>query len=170
MTLVVLFTSCSVDRIDEDNSIILDELNMKAIEENGSCASTNIVNIKGDYRGTCEAFIDYYKEVLVIKFTTVDYKIRTSGLFIGPMSESPIAKPGIVELGKFKFYESFKDGVYETRYKFRLVDIENNSYLIAKLKLSNDFGIENAWAQGTQVPGDDGAMFVEGFIGGCFKN
>ena len=168
IALAFIVTSCSVDSINEENSVFENDLLTRAAEANEACASANLVTSKGEYRGTVEAIMDYYNGDVIIKFTTVDWKIKESKLFFGPDSEMNTDKPSLFNLGKYSFTESFKEGVYVASYAFAMNNVDQDFSLLAVLNIKNDTQFEEVMIDGSPA-GNSKMTYVKQFVKDCYE-
>ncbi|NNF83121.1 MAG: hypothetical protein HKM99_10295 [Flavobacteriaceae bacterium] len=166
--LAFIVTSCSVDNINEENSVFENDTLTRAAEANDACASAVLVNQKGVYRGTVEAFMDYYNGDIVLKFTTVDWKIKESKMFFGPDSQMNANEPNLFTLGKYTYSESFKEGVYVANYVFAMNNVTSDFSLLAMLNIKNDYEIETIMVDGS-VAGNSKMTYVKEFVKYCYE-
>ena len=161
-------TSCSVDPIEEPLSADLNETFSRAAED--ACASTNVVNIKGTPYAVLNTYVYPEKDVMVVEITSKDWKINSSKLYIGNFKDSPFVDPSNYDETKFTFTETFINGTYTSTFKFKLSDIGPKSCLAAKIQVKNNWGYENAWADGVEVSDElPGAKFVPEFAQNCLQ-
>ena len=167
--IAALTFSCSVEELHDENSIDLIE-NQRGLAPSEACGSADIVNAEGDFRGRVEAIVDEEKGILTVRLTTYNWwKIKASKLFFGPEEAMLESEPGLFDLGKYQYTESFIEGVYEANYIFKLMHVEGDFVLQSKLTIANTEGHETALALGTEIPGGNGDMYVQGFLANCIK-
>ncbi|MBT8267481.1 MAG: hypothetical protein KJO41_02230 [Bacteroidia bacterium] len=160
-------TSCSVDSLQDENSILLDEIISKGPVYNNGCNEVKLSNLNGESRGTIIPFVDYHKKVVIIQFTTIDWKINTSKVYIGTKNGLDSDKPGLFESGKYQYFETFENNVYTASYVFAINDIKSDFGISAHLNITNDTQSEAVFslAKGSQNYDDN---FIESFLKECF--
>lgn len=166
IALIALFvSSCSVDSIQEENSFDLNtELRGKDDPVSFACNTANLIDSDGVVVGSIEAFED--TKSVVVTLTTYDWKIRNSKLYVGPALGSP-ENPGLFELGKYEYTESFENGVYVANYEFAKVNIKPDYCVMASLTLSNDTEMENGYSKGKPVPNSQDGLYLLEFFKNC---
>lgn len=159
--LAVVFTSCSVDSLQDENSI---ELNEKAFKDKVSCTATNLIDSKGEYKGTMTSYVDYGNNTLTLTLIAYKEKIKTSKLFFGPCGET-----SLTSLGLFSYTETFKENIYEANFEFKLNTIEADYCTRAVLNLSDDQGNETAFSDTSGFQTTKDGLYIKGFIKDCLN-
>ena len=167
VALAVLFTSCSVDPIDNDQSLLLDENTSKTVEKIPACLTYDLVNDDLEYRGTYEIVSDYWNDEITITVTVSKWKVREAKMFLGPIDATPATNPELFNPANYQFVESYKDDTYIIQYTLVYSEIEKNSVLMAKLILSNDNEMEDVAP--LTPSNENGYAVIEGFLSACFK-
>lgn len=165
----VLFFSCSVENLQDENSINFTNEQIKGAKPDLACISIDVVNSGNEFRGTAEAIVNHDLGIVSIRLTTYDWKIKVSKLYFGPIEQIESTKPDLFGLGKYEFTESFKEGVYVANYDFLLSNVQSDFALMAVLNLSNDYGAENAWTEGKFIQGVSSEAYYPGFLSNCIK-
>lgn len=166
----VMFTSCSVDSLQDENSIDLDVYDTRATESVAMCKSTNLVNDKGGIEGTLESYINYANNRLTLKFTAYNSKkIKASKVFLGPCDEVSPTDPGLFQSGKYIYSESFKNGVYIANYDFKLSSVQSDFCIRAVLNLSNDNGVDTVCTDASGFDSSTDGLYIQGFFENCMK-
>ncbi|MBT8272761.1 MAG: hypothetical protein KJO77_03075 [Bacteroidia bacterium] len=159
--LAVLFTSCSVDSLQDENS---NDLNVKSFETKVSCTETNLLNSKGEFKGTMTSYVDYDNNTVTLTLTAYKEKIRTSKLFFGPCGET-----SLTQLGMHTYTETFKENVYIANFEFKLDGIEADYCTRAVLNLSDDQGNETAFSDSTGFQTTKDGLYIQGFLKDCLN-
>ena len=171
--IAVLFTSCSVDSLQDENSIDQSETISKATsidDNNPSCYNSYLINLNGDKRGHVKSYVDQEQGTLKISLITYNnWKIKKSKLYFG--SEEYINEAGIpslFDLNKYDYTESFIDGIYTANYTFSLKQIKEDFVLLALLVASDGVDTENVMSlDGDLLPEEGGSFIIRDLISNC---
>lgn len=152
MALALFISSCSVDQVSNENSLFETDLKTRNVNEEDICATADLINQKGEYRGTVDAYVDWNTSELILIFTTVDWKILESKIFLGPEENLNQNQPDLYSMGKYTYKESFKEGVYKAEFAFEINNVESDFSLMASINTKNDFDYESLMIDGPSVP------------------
>lgn len=162
--LAVMSTSCSVDSIQDETPI-----NSQDLKAKGSsvlyCTTANIKSDSGDTVGILESFADHNTGYITVRLTTFDWKIRESKMYFGPDEDLDTTSPGLFDLGKYGFTESFEEDTYVTEYAYLISNVKDDFALFAKLIITNDGGKENAWLEGNSQDG----LYIMNAVSNCLE-
>lgn len=167
LALAVMFFSCSVENLQDENSI--DFTNEQTKAEIQSCISIDLLNSSNEFRGTAEAIIDDALGTATIRLTIYDWKLNQSKLYFGPISDINSTKPDLFGSGKYDYTESYLDGVFIANYEFLLTNVNKDFALLAIVSLDNGKYAENAWTDGEVIPGVFGENYYPDFLKNCIK-
>ncbi len=165
----LFITSCSVDHVNDETSIYENDLQTRAVEAEEICATADLLNQKGEYRGTVDAYVDWKASEVVLIFTTVDWKIKESKIFFGPEENLIVSSPDLYALGKYTYKESFKEGVYKAEFYFELNNVESDFSLMASINTKNDFEEESLVIDGPTIPSSKKLTYAKEFIKFCLE-
>ena len=166
--IAVLFASCSVDSIHQDEAQFetITELK-KGDPVNTVCSAGDLVDTKGKIIGIAEAQFVPEKGMVAITLTTTNWKIKSSKVYVGPNIYSEEFNPELFENDKYNFSESFVDGVYKTTYEFPIAHVKKNYCFSASLTISNDSSNESAFTQGKPVQDSENGLYLMNFFNNC---
>ena len=159
--IAVVFTSCSVDNLQYENSI---DLKVKTAENKTTCTTTNLINSKGEFKGIMTSYVDYDNNTVTLTLTAYKEKIRNSKLFFGPCGEASLTDEGL-----FTYTESFIDAVYVSNYEFKMAAVDADFCIRAVLNLSDDDGIETAFTDTTGFSTSKDGLYIQGFLKNCMN-
>ncbi len=167
--LVLFITSCSVERIEDENPISTYKqgVTTKAVEGQTACTVTDIIDTNGKKVGILEVFTDVKKDVMVVQLTTVDWKIKETQVFLGPYEEVPFFQTQEDLNLTYSYDESFINNIYIAGFKFNLSDVKEDFYLVAKAKISDDFIEKPAFAEGEQFSPNSMTMYISSLAESC---
>jgi len=167
--IAVWFTSCSVDNTQDENSIDFNNVNTRSIEVNGACNQVKLFNDNGDIRGMVEPYVDYESGIVMLKFTTYDWKISNSKLYFGSTKTINSSKPDLFESGQYQLTESFKGNVYEANYMFQISAVDRDFCLMAILDIKDENEKrESAFTLGVDKNGKKD-LYIKEFVIDCFN-
>lgn len=168
--LSVMFVSCSVDSIHEENQIGINDLNKKndPVDDGSSlCGFADVVDANGKVIGVVEALYNAQKQIVAVSITTYNWKIKTSKIYVGPTLNSAENNPQLYETGKFFYKESFKDGVYNAVYEFEELSIKKDYCIMTSLTITDDVTTGVAFSQGKPLPGSENGLYLMDFFKSC---
>lgn len=171
--IAVLSTSCSVDSLQDENSIDQNEINTKAGivgESDSLCYDSYLINLDGDKRGHVKTYIDQDKGTYKISLVTYyNWKIKKSKLFFGPEENiNTTGTPGLFDEGKYDYTESFIDGIYTANYTFSLKHVKDDFVLLGLLVVSEGVSTENVVSlDGDLLPEDGGSFIIRDIVSIC---
>ena len=167
--IAIMFTSCTVDSVQDEKLQDLSDSTVRAMEDAGFCENFKVINKKGEARGIVEVYVDQDMGILMLSIKSNGWKIRSSDLYLGTFNNINSLKPDLFEQKKYNYNESFKNGTYIANYVFSLSDVDDDFCFMALLNVSNDNITEDAWTYGVSFNGLDGGMYVQNFLNTCLK-
>ena len=179
--LILTFTSCNLEPLNELESSQLSKKPSKNVENNDETVNENTNLNDGSHCEVVRLMAGQHYEagiitvdndgqnLIIIYRTNEDWTINATHLSIIDCSTEsfPITNAGNPMIGQFEYNDTFEEGVNIVVYTIPLTEVSENYCFAAHAEVTGPTGGETAWGEGKDFGGKSWAMYIEANLSDC---